>query len=49
MEQFDAYLNKQIDKVDLPDITPEERTFMIDAVTDMYANPLKNYLKATEP
>lgn len=49
VEQFDAYLNKQIDKVDLPDITPEERTFMIDAVTDMYANPLKNYLKATEP
>lgn len=49
VEQFDAYLNKQIDKVDLPDITPEERAFMIDAVTDMYANPLKNYLKATEP
>ena len=49
VEQFDAYLNKQIDKVDLPGITPEERTFMIDAVTDMYANPLKNYLKATEP
>lgn len=49
VEQFDAYLNKQIDKVDLPDITPEERTFMIDAVTDMYATPLKNYLKATEP
>lgn len=49
VEQFDAYLNKQIDKVDLPDITPEERAFMIDAVTDMYANPLKNYLKAIEP
>lgn len=49
VEQFDDYLNKQIDKVDLPDITPEERAFMIDAVTDMYANPLKNYLKATEP
>lgn len=49
VEQFDAYLNKQINKVDLPDITPEERAFMIDAVTDMYANPLKNYLKATEP
>lgn len=49
VEQFGAYLNKQIDKVDLPDITPEERAFMIDAVTDMYANPLKNYLKATEP
>ena len=49
VEQFDAYLNKQIDKVDLPGITPEERAFMIDAVTDMYANPLKNYLKATEP
>ena len=49
VEQFDAYLNKQIDKVDLPGITPEERAFMIDAVTDMYANPLKHYLKATEP
>ena len=49
VEQFDAYLNKQIDKVDLPGITPEERAFMIDAVTDMYANPLKNYLKAPEP
>lgn len=48
VKQFDDYLRRQIDKVDLPDITPEERKFMLDAVTTMYANPLKNYLKASE-
>ncbi len=48
IEKFDKYLNSQIDKVDLPDITPEERQYMLDIVTAMYANPLKNHLQSLE-
>lgn len=45
---FNAYLDGQLDKVDLPDITPEERAFMRDIVLNMYANPLRNKLAAEE-
>lgn len=41
-----AYLNSQLDKVDLQDITPEEREYMWQMMLTMYANPLKNKLKA---
>lgn len=44
---FDAYLNGQLDKVDLPDITSEEREFMLQSILTMYANPLRNKLQAT--
>ncbi len=33
-------------KVDLPDITEEERAFMRRAILGMYANPLRNQLTA---
>lgn len=39
------YFNTQIDKVDLPDITTEERDFLMEMMLVMYANPLKNKLK----
>ncbi len=39
------YFNNQLDKVDLPDITAEEREFMMTMMLTMYANPLKNKLR----
>lgn len=39
------YFNAQLDKVDLPDITWEEREFMLEKMYVMYANPLKNKLR----
>ena len=45
-EETIAYLNSQLDKVDLQDITPEEREYMWQMMLTMYANPLKNKLKA---
>ena len=39
------YFNSQLDKVDLPNITPEERDFMMNMMLTMYANPLKNKLR----
>lgn len=41
----EEYFNKQLDKVDAPDITSEERDFMLETMLLMYANPLKNKLK----
>lgn len=40
------YINKQLAKVDLPDITEEEKAFMKEMMLIMYANPLKNKLRA---
>ncbi len=39
------YFNSQIDKVDLPHITAEERDFLMTMMLTMYANPLKNKLR----
>lgn len=46
VRHFEEYLENQLDKVDLPDITPEERAFMRDCILEMYANPLRNKLAA---
>ena len=40
------YFNRQLDKVDLSDITKEERDFMWEMILTMYANPLRNKLKS---
>lgn len=45
-EETVEYFNRQLDKVDLPDIQPEERGFMWEMMLTMYANPLKNKLRA---
>lgn len=45
-EAFLAYVEKQLDKVRLTDITPEERGFMRRTIFGMYANPLHNLLQA---
>lgn len=46
MERFDAYINRQLDQVDVPDITPEERAYMRGMMLMMYANPVANKLRA---
>ena len=40
------YLNSQLDKVDLKDISKDEREYMWQIMLTMYANPLKNKLKS---
>lgn len=41
------YIEGQLDKVDVPDITPQERNFMRTYMYLMYANPLRNKLLAS--
>ena len=48
VEKFNDYLNRQLDKVDLPDVTEEEREYMRKCILTMYANPLRNQLTAQE-
>ncbi|MDE7437317.1 MAG: acyltransferase [Muribaculaceae bacterium] len=40
------YFNRQLAKADVPDATPEENEYMLEMMLYMYANPLKNKLKA---
>lgn len=44
--KFDKYIAGQLDKVDVEDITREEREYMRTMMLTMYANPLKNKLAA---
>ncbi|MDR3308643.1 MAG: 1-acyl-sn-glycerol-3-phosphate acyltransferase [Tannerella sp.] len=43
--QFEAYLQKQIDKIDLPD---KDEAFLRTKILEMYSNPLKNHLETAE-
>lgn len=43
-EEVLNYFNTQLDKVDLPDVSTEEREFMMEMMLTMYANPLRNKL-----
>lgn len=43
-QQFIDYLNNQLDKVDVTNVTEEERQFMLELMLTMYSNPLKNKL-----
>lgn len=45
-QAFIDYINSQIDKIDLDDISTEEHDFLVEKMLTMYANPLKNKLKA---
>ncbi|MBD5279771.1 MAG: acyltransferase [Bacteroides sp.] len=45
-EETIAYFNRQLDKVDVADITPEEREYMWQMMLTMYANPLRNKLRS---
>ena len=42
--KFEEYFNKQLNLVRLPDVTAEEREFMLHEMLMMYANPLRNRL-----
>lgn len=44
-DEFENYLNSQLDKADIPDLTSEERDFLREMMLVMYSNPLKNKLK----
>lgn len=44
-KQFIDYLNGQIAKIDVPDITPDEHAYMEELLLVMYSNPLKNKLR----
>lgn len=44
-DAVENYMNSQLDKIDLPDITTEEREYLRTMMLSMYANPLKNKLK----
>lgn len=45
-EKVKAYIEGQLDKVEVSDITPQERNFMRTYMLTMYANPLRNKLLA---
>ncbi len=45
---FDAYIDRQLARVDVPDITDDERAFMRSMMLTMYANPLRNQLAARD-
>lgn len=44
---FENYVETQLDKVDIPDISTLDRAFMREMMLIMYSNPLKNKLTAT--
>ncbi|MCM1369878.1 MAG: acyltransferase [Candidatus Amulumruptor caecigallinarius] len=44
-EETVEYLNNQLEKADVENLTSEERDFMMEMMHVMYANPLKNKLK----
>lgn len=45
--EFHSYIDKQLEKVDVDHITPEEREFMRLSVLGMYANPVRNQRDAS--
>lgn len=46
--RFEDYITSQLAKVDVPDITDDERSFMRATMLHMYANPLKNQIAARD-
>ncbi|MDE5858120.1 MAG: hypothetical protein K2H32_07170 [Muribaculaceae bacterium] len=47
-EEVVNYIGKQLARVDIPDLTAEEKELMLNRMYSMYANPLINKLKAEE-
>ncbi|MDE5790032.1 MAG: acyltransferase [Muribaculaceae bacterium] len=44
-QEVEDYFNRQLNKVELDDVTEEERNYMMEMMLVMYSNPLKNKLK----
>lgn len=47
VKSFDEYIDRQLAKVEVEDITADERSFMRRMMLSMYANPLKNQIEAS--
>lgn len=47
-QEFDKYIQKQLEKVEVENPTADELEFMHDTILSMYANPVRNYLKANK-
>lgn len=47
LQKVTEYVEGQLDKVDIPDVTTQERSFMRTYMYMMYANPLRNKLLAS--
>ena len=45
---FNEYIERQLDRVDVADVTADERSYMRRMMLTMYANPLTNQLAASE-
>ncbi len=43
--ETESYFNNQLNKIDVDDVTLDERKFMFEMMLTMYSNPLKNKLK----
>lgn len=48
VETFDSYIASQLAKVDVPDITDDEKEYMRRTMLAMYANPLRNQIAARD-
>lgn len=48
VETFDKYIESQLEKVDVEDITADEHEWMRSMMLTMYANPLKNQREAKD-
>jgi hypothetical protein len=48
VDRFNEYIEGHLDRVDIENITTEEREYMRNLILTMYANPLKNQLAALE-
>ena len=48
LNQFNEYIDRQLDRVEVDDVTPDERAYMRRMILTMYANPLTNQLAASE-
>ncbi len=46
LNAFEEYVEKQLDKVSLPDVSSLDRAYMREMMLTMYANPLKNKITA---
>ena len=42
--EFNSYIDRQLEKVDLDGLTDEDRTYMRNMMLTMYSNPLRNKL-----
>lgn len=47
-DEFEGYIRSQLQKVDVPELTEDDRDYMYQMMLTMYANPLRNKLIARD-